>query len=294
MTDPLERILSIVQRDPCHRGLQRDPSENLVTATVGDFKDACRAIVDQPTPRIGIVTGFTIPSAEPPCGETDGPLGALYLARSMLPLGMTVEIASDGTTLPALRAGVAATGLNISVRELDHSSQVWADSCDFLIALERVGPSRLDGRCYSMSGRDMTGLMQPAHELFESSRRYTTIGIGDGGNEIGMGKVSWDNIRKNITNGERIACSVATDHLIVAGISNWGAYALAAAIRHQCGTPFESALFELNMEQRLLEVMVESGPLVDGVTLQHAATVDGLTFEDYAGVLSEISEIVKQ
>ena len=31
-------------------------------------------------------------------------------------------------------------------------------------------------------------------------------------------------------NGDLIHCRVPTDHLIVAGVSNWGAYALAAGI----------------------------------------------------------------
>ena len=61
-----------------------------------------------------------------------------------------------------------------------------------------------------------------------SRRRTVTIGIGDGGNEIGMGKIPHETIVKNIPNGDLIHCRVPTDHLIVAGVSNWGAYALAA------------------------------------------------------------------
>ena len=105
-------------------------------------------------------------------------------------------------------------------------------SLTHLIALERVGPSRA-GRCYSMRGRDITDHMAPAHRLFEKERGHTaltTIGIGDGGNEIGMGKIPSDVIGRNIPNGELIACRVPTDHLIVCGVSNWGAYALAAGV----------------------------------------------------------------
>lgn len=63
----------------------------------------------------------------------------------------------------------------------------------------------------------------------------STIGIGDGGNEIGMGKVH-KRVVDGITNGRRIASSVTTDHLITAGVSNWGGSALVAAmaILYQC------------------------------------------------------------
>ena len=55
------------------------------------------------------------------------------------------------------------------------------------------------------------------------------IGIGDGGNELGMGKVL-DRIVKDVPHGETIACVTAADYLITAGVSNWGGYALAVAL----------------------------------------------------------------
>ena len=87
-----------------------------------------------------------------------------------------------------------------------------------------------------MRGRDVTAATRPAHLLFEKMPwtmvgGRTTIGIGDGGNEIGMGKLSWATIRKNVPQGGEVACRVPTDYLIVAGVSNWGAYALATGVR---------------------------------------------------------------
>ena len=74
-------------------------------------------------------------------------------------------------------------------------------------------------RCHTMRAIDVTEQMRPAAWLFERpSRPAVTIGVGDGGNEIGMGKIAWDVIRKNIPGGATIACRVATDHLIVAGL----------------------------------------------------------------------------
>ncbi len=104
--------------------------------------------------------------------------------------------------------------------------------------LEAVPPEHQD-RCHTMRGRDITSTMSPAQRLFESvadDPAITTIGIGDGGNEIGMGKIPWDVIRRNIPKGDVVACRVPTKHLIVCGISNWGAYGLAAGVRLLRGT----------------------------------------------------------
>jgi hypothetical protein len=144
-----------------------------------------------------------------------------------------------------------------------------------------------------MRGRDITAHMSPAHLLFEAVRgmpRVTTIGIGDGGNEIGMGKVPWPVIRRNIPGGGLVACRVPADHLIVCGVSNWGAYGLAAGVRLLRGA-FAPELFDTARELALLQAMVAGGPLVDGVTGERTATVDGLPFERYAEPLRRLGTI---
>jgi hypothetical protein len=88
-----------------------------------------------------------------------------------------------------------------------------------------------------------------------------------------------------------VACRVPVDHLIVCGISNWGGYALAAGIRLLRGAAPASRLFDPGRERELLEVMVEQGPLVDGVTGQLAVSVDGLSFERYIEPLRHMGEI---
>ena len=52
--------------------------------------------------------------------------------------------------------------------------------------------------------------------------------IGDGGNELGMGS-ALQAVRAAIPLGETIACVVPCDNLLVAGVSNWGAWGLIAA-----------------------------------------------------------------
>jgi hypothetical protein len=295
----LESLRALIQRDVNNRGLARDPRDNLFTACRDDFAHACRSLAETPHPCLAIVTGFFIPHAQPPCGETDGPLGALFLARAGQALGIEVALLTDDFCRQALEIGLQVCGLAEKVRNPFLPEKVPDASFrpTHLLALERVGPGR-DGRCRNMHGRDVTDEMAPAHRLFEDAARrtppLTTLGIGDGGNEIGMGKIAPDVIARNIPHGERISCCVPTDHLIVAGVSNWGAYALAAGMAVLRRQRLPASLFDVERERELLCVMVEQGPLVDGVTARPTVSVDGLAFDDYAEPLRRIGELLEK
>ena len=372
----LIEIRDLIQNDINQRGLGSDPSSNLLTSCPQDFLQSCQSLSMPGQVSLGIVTGFFIPHASPPLtptplpqgsrgegsGETDGPLGALFLARALVPLGIRVVLATDGFCARALQAGLQACGLQqkVPVVVFPPPTEMAEWSADtfwkwfyqrtgpltHLLALERVGPCHTlashqshgdqgtlrgsiseflshlplvltpstfrfvdtykefvsqvpdehQNRCHSMRGLDITDSMSPSHLLFEAAREFkpqvTTIGIGDGGNEIGMGKISWDVIRRNIPNGGLIACRVPTDYLIVCGISNWGAYGLATGIALARGKPLPKSLFDVKTEFRLLSVMVKEGPLVDGVTGRPTATVDGLSFDRYAEILSRLEKKV--
>jgi hypothetical protein len=324
----LTEIRDLIQQDISNRGLGRHPQANLLTACPNDFALACHHLAEAPDPVVAIVTGFTIPSAEPPWAETDGPPGALFLARALVPLGMRLFLAIDPPYVSVLDKGLRAVGLSreVPIWPLpgDREASAWQSApClpTHLIALERAGPghtedsirkqypddpetverflrmvSREDrGHCRSMGGRDITEWTQPAHVLFEERTGPVplTIGIGDGGNEIGMGKIPWQVIHSNIVNGGRIACRVATDHLLVAGVSNWGAYALAVGVALVRGLPLDLALFDLDRERQLLRLLVEQGPLVDGFTGKPTVQVDGLPFEEYARPLDILGKLAR-
>jgi hypothetical protein len=337
----LEMIRAIIQEDVGQRGLRRHSDANLIDYCSDDFAAACLHVASTENAAIGIVTGFFIAHADPPCGETDGPLGALFLARALVPLGIRVVLLTDPFCQKALAAGLQFCGLQdrVTLQTLPPSL---APSSDFLtlkkkeifdpqgdldglthlIALERVGPSYTlasiraqagpnspvestfsfevpahhRDRCHSMRGHDITEFMAPAHLLFESASnrqpRITTIGIGDGGNEIGMGKIPWDTIRRNISSGGTIACRVPTDYLIVAGISNWGAYGLAAGMRLLHSAKPNSDLFNVAFERELLRKWLDERLLVDGVKGRPAMSVDGIEFDRYALPLQKFCEIV--
>jgi hypothetical protein len=327
LDEKLAAILAAVQTDPGGRGLARDPHDNLFTATAGDFAAACRSIADydQPgphgplRPELLVVTGFHIPTADPPAFETDGPLGAAFLARALIPLDCSFILMIDRDAQPLFRAAgilhlghdwatahVPAAALSDHHLLTDPSGLRNFPAFSHVIGLERVGPGA-DGRCRNMRGRDITDHTAPADRLFrliprldpraasltpEHHRPAVTIGIGDGGNEIGMGKIHPDTVAKNIPNGGLVHCRVPTDHLIVAGVSNWGAYALAAGVYVLRGQKPPPDLFDPDREREILEVMVREGPLVDGVTGKQTATVDGLTWDEYAKPLVRIREIL--
>ncbi len=306
----LDSLRDVIQNDIGKRGLRTDPARNLVNACPDDFAAACRSLAEHPHPGLAVVTGFFIPTATPPAGETDGPLGALFLARALVPLGIPVVLVTDDFCVRALEAGLAECGMRKQVPLVTlptpahandmRDTEYWRyceerkglSALTHLLAIERVGPSHSNGRCHTMRGRDITDSMSPAHRLFLHTQRedklasITTLGIGDGGNEIGMGKIPREVIAHNINNGDLVACQIPTQHLIVCGVSNWGAYALAAGVAHLRGKALDAALFDSAREREILEIMVKAGPLVDGVTGQPNATVDGLTWEQYAAVLT--------
>jgi hypothetical protein len=293
----LTALRDAIQVDVGNRGLARDPADNFFTACPDDLAAACRSIAEHAAPRVGIVTGFMIPSVDPPTGETDGPPGALFLARALHHLGIPSVLLSDAAGYSALWAGLEHLGLSTAVPLVDlpmnlDPAAVWhsARPVTHLVAIERSGPTA-SGRNHTMRGRDITDLTAPAHLIFEGPRDYVTIGIGDGGNEIGMGKVPAATIAKNIPNGGAIACRTAADHLIVAGVSNWGAWALATGVMLLRGKA-DAGLFDADRERELLAVLVTNGPLVDGVSGQRTATVDGLAFDEYVNPLRRISDAV--
>lgn len=182
-----------------------------------------------------------------------------------------------------------------------------------LIAVERVGPSHTlaslarqprqgeapselfarnvpeehRNRCHNMRGDfiddsagDMHRLFDDAPQLFPAAK---TIGIGDGGNEIGMGVVPWEDLQCRLA-GEQagwLPCRIPCDWNIIAGTSNWGAYALAAAFAHLRGDKELLRPFDAAQQQHVVSAMVENGPAVDGVTRRREPTVDGLTFSTY-------------
>ena len=164
---------------------------------------------------------------------------------------------------------------------------------------ERMVPDTVRGRCLNMRGEPLDATTAPLHLLFEDTPRthphLKTIGICDGGNEIGMGRFAWETLHPLVNGGlgPRIACRTATDWTILAGTSNWEPTVLAAAVALIKDRPGVLADWTQQRQEEVLEFFVNDGPAVDGVTRLREPTVDGLPFISYIQPWNGIRETAR-
>lgn len=271
--DPIDAILAL---DLGGRGIAS-------FFTPGAAVAAARALTG--AERVVIVTGFSVP---PGLAETDGPPGAAVLGRALRLLGASVRYVTDRAPAKPLAAALQLLDEPAEVDvypELPGAARLLLERerPTHLIAIERPGRCRT-GDYLSARGESVARWNLPLDDLFVAARttkpRPVTVGVGDGGNEIGMGKV-----RSRIARGDRlmatIASVVATDHLVVAGTSNWGAYGIVAALERLSD---RLLLHTGAVERRLIERCVAAGA-VDGITRKHEPTVDRLPADVHAGVV---------
>jgi len=321
--DRVGRLESLVRRDPADRGLISSEADRGVLCE-GHLAGAALSLSSKRGP-VAILTGFFIPHGDPPAAETDGPPGAVTLARVLAGLGREVVLVTDEPCGGAMRATAAAAGLGdleLAVAPLV-DAESWcldflsrrrdAGGLDHLVAIERVGPSHgLDsmlaqsrageppeaefgecvpeqswGCCHNMRARvidewtaDVSALFDRLHEFCAEA---VTVGIGDGGNEVGMGAVPWEElvVRLPGDHSVRIPCRIATDWNLLAGISNWGAWALTAAVALAAGRVELIDPMSVEWQHELVARMVAEGPGVDGPSGRAVVGVDGLSIDDY-------------
>jgi D-glutamate cyclase len=271
VADLVDQILAL---DPGHRDIA-------AFSTPGAAARAARAL--HGARRVLIVTGFTV---EPDMPETDGPPGAAVLGRALRQLGARVTYVTDTINVPLVEAALKTldepSDVVVYPREADGARRLLAaERPTHLVAIERPGRNRV-GDYLNMRGESVAAWNAPIDELFvvATARRPATIGIGDGGNEIGMGKVRTRLARLDALRA-RIATVVPVDHLVVAGVSNWGGYGIVAALGRLTGLDL---LHTPEIERRLIEACVAAGAC-DGVTRRREPTVDSLAAETHAAVV---------
>lgn len=275
-------------------------SSVLAAHAKGGLLAAAQSLVHVPGAHVAVVTGFFLPRAVPPTAETDGPIGAVMVARALGMLGSRATVVTDELCYPVVLSAAEAAGVgSVEAAPLGRDYSAW--EVDFLrrhsqpplthvIAIERVGPS-YSGPKYNMRGQDITAHSAPLERLMDLDGVYT-IGIGDGGNELGMGTVDRSAIASVVPLGETIACAVACDSLIVGGTSNWGAYALTCGLKLLSGSDIDFILTP-EWSQTLLESVAAAGA-ADGVLLKAQPTVDGLTATQYCDKLRQMASIVDE
>lgn len=282
----------------------------MVDHAKGNLERAARAILDHPRPHVGIVTGFYFEHAEPPSPETDGLGGAGHIAAALASYGVSVTVITDAPCAKAVwsvvdqipeEVDLEVTAVSeASVRRLRERLEHGANPLTHLISIERVAPGS-DGRPHRQHGWDMSRVTAPLHLLFDEAdwaRPWVTIGIGDGGNEIGMGSLPQRIIEEDIPNGPLIAATTPTDHLIVAGVSNWGGYGLVAAMAALQSDRQDQLLKYLNrdMDLAFMTAMVETGQAVDDSRPDRKGTpqmsVDCVPWAEHAGLLDQLRALL--
>lgn len=225
-----------------------------------------------------IGTGFPVADTF----ETDGPVGAIALYEALSALGAEPVLVCAPPLATALEKDFRVHSL--SARSLPQARQDALDALSSLapnavISIERPGLCA-DGRYYNMRGEDISarcGIFDPFVELAQCP----TIAIGDGGNEIGMGKIAQAisslDIRVSVT---------SCDELLVADVSNWGAYGLIAFL----GLWARKDLLGQVSPKIILDYLSIRGS-VDGVTRENTPTEDGLAASTGCEVIEQLRQL---
>jgi hypothetical protein len=272
----------------------------LADVTTGGLLAAAKSLAETPSTSVAILTGAYIPWATPAAAETDGPPGGAILAAGLQALGIPARLLTDSWCLPVVSAAVRAAAPKLLVDRCDGDYDIRTrltgeyerSKITHLISVERLGPSS-DGRTRNFRGEDVTGFTASFDSLM-SAQSWSTIAVGDGGNELGMGNIPQAVVSATIDEGEQVHCITPCDELIVSGVSNWGALALLLAAALVCGRSIRDVIPEpgADLHQRVVEACVDAGA-VDGTIGRRAPLVDGLNQAQHERVISEMWDIGK-
>jgi hypothetical protein len=242
-----------------------------------------------------------------PQGETDGPLGAIALARVIKDgLGATPIILTEADYVENVVATALGNGLRVRPREEareivasiaveafpveDDAARVAASQLfeqatpTAVIAVEKIGPNAA-GVSHSATGLPVDdGRARIEFVVREANQRgVLTVGVGDNGNEIGFGRIhaAVQEIKEygrvcQCPCGAGLAAIDRTDVMVVAGTSNWGAYAIEACLAAVIDRP--DLIHGADAEEAMLRANVQAGGL-DGTSGRAELTVDGTSLE---------------
>ncbi len=248
---------------------------------------AARCILDAPPGRALIATGFYIARAG--ATETDGPPGAYFIGKALEALGRPVTYVTDRLTTPVFEGLVPPDAVvDFPFADAGESEAFAVDLLARLqpsvaIAIERCGFTG-PGRYLNMRGQDTSENHAKLDYIF--MHHGATVGIGDGGNEIGMG-----NLAEHIPSVEQLPnepCVTTVSELIIASVSNWGGYGLVAALSLQAG---RNLLPSPDEEEDVIRAMVDRGA-VDGVASAPVYGVDGFTLQENRRTLEALHRLL--
>ena len=252
-------------------------------------EDAClaasREILSWKPGEVLLTAGFYV-KGHP---ETDGPGGAFCLAFGLSLLGFSPLLLTDAAFLPVfrpLREHLPSLSL-LPMEEDDPAGFALRLLAEHpfsgMISVERCSRTK-DG-----SYRNCRGVSIDAHTapcdlpfLLAPERGIPTIGVGDGGNEIGMGNLA-EQIRELLSIEP---AEVRTTRLVVADVSNWGAYGIAAGLNALTG---KNLMPDPSLLLQVMEECVGLGA-VDGFSGLPEKKVDGFPYETGLSVYRELQD----
>lgn len=269
--------------DPGNRGLLANAPAN----PVDRLQESLAKITG-----VVILTGFPVRlGLHNFTGETDGPLGAANLAFAFESIGVPVWLLTDEEAYWVVNAAVTRRGckcrpLMLPRYEADEfiAAQLDAIRPSHVVTIERPGKAQ-DGHYHNMRGGIIDAMLVDASSIIKAARErgITTISIGDGGNEIGMGALA-ETIEKFVPHGEAICAREVADIALISGVSNWWGWGISAVLSKIYGI---NLLPSDDMERSMLHEMVLAGS-VDGCTRKPEETVDNLSMDVHLGVLDDV------
>lgn len=250
----------------------------------GYCRHAAQKLLSLERGNVLLTTGFYVSGA----AETDGPPGTLCLAMALSKLGFAPVIVTDRICEGLFESEyllVEYVDINSDTAAYQQLLDRYKPVC--LISIERCGHN-MQNDYANMHGKSIAAQTAKIDTMFElaKKRNILTIGIGDGGNEIGMGNLK-DIISQKM---DLNPCIVPVDELIVATTSNWGAYALAAYL----GLLMQEHIFPSYQElAKYLKKIVALG-CVDGVTKQPQPSVDGFPLKIEKEIITALSDRMEE
>ncbi|WP_209509390.1 MULTISPECIES: glutamate cyclase domain-containing protein [unclassified Ruegeria] len=323
------RLEQLVNIDMGERGLEHlfEAARALEgRSLVGAAADALMAVPEGGT--VVLTTGSVSRAwITPDLGENDGPSGAAAIARALvLARNVTCVMLCEETLLPAIQNTCQAAGLfpvtveQAAIAKADKSlativmlpyatddadGKAQAETLlaklnpDLLFSTERVGRNEF-GVYHSMRGIDYGMGRARVDFLFDLAleRGIPVVAVGDGGNEIGMGKVA-DHVKAHVPYGDTCQCGcgggigavTGCDVLVTAACSNWGCTAIAAAMAARAGNA--KLLHTPNRETLLLDTMVSNG-LINSTHGIVDDSVDGFPRQSHVAVAELCRTIVSR
>ncbi|MCP1100973.1 hypothetical protein M2454_000191 [Aequitasia blattaphilus] len=227
---------------------------------------------------IFLTTGFYVAGY----AETDGPLGTMVMAEALEKLGFHPVIVTDEYCKGFFECrSIKTLYVDIEAGEKEYWELLEKYQPVGVISIERCG-SNIHQDYTNMRGISIKEATAKIDILVELANilKIPTFGIGDGGNEIGMGNLQ-DAIARELS---ICPCKVKVEHLVLATVSNWGAYAVVAYFQKITG---EKLLPQFEEIAEYLKKIVSIG-CVDGVTKERTASVDGFSLHTEKQVIEAL------